>query len=65
MDAIAVGGNDAAEVDLNRCIGCGVCISACDFEALSLEAKPEAERYEPPRRTFETYLNMAKERGLI
>lgn len=63
MDAITVA--DTAEVDLNRCIGCGICVPACPSEAISLRQKDAADRYVPPRNTFETYLNMARERGKI
>ena len=37
-----------AHIDLNRCIGCGVCVSNCPTDALSLQLKPEAERQAPP-----------------
>lgn len=61
MEAITVA--DVAEVNPGRCIGCGVCLDACAFEALQLEAKPEAERYVPPKNLVETYVRMVKERG--
>jgi Pyruvate/2-oxoacid:ferredoxin oxidoreductase delta subunit len=63
MDAIAV--EETAVVDLRRCIGCGVCVPACPTEALALKAKAEDAAYVPPKNTVETYLNMAKERGLL
>jgi len=63
MDAIAM--EETAVVDLDRCIGCGVCVAGCEFEAMVLEAKPEQERWVPPDNVFETYLNIAKERGLL
>ncbi len=63
MDAIRV--DDVAAIDLKRCIGCGVCVPACDVEALSLAAKPKEQQVEPPSTVFETYFNIAKERGLF
>ena len=63
MDAIAL--DDIATVDLDRCIGCGACVPTCDAEAMTLKPKPEDKRWVPPKSTFETYLNIAKERGLI
>ena len=57
--------NDVAAVDRDRCIGCGLCVPACDFEAMSLAPKEAGERYEPPANTMETYINIARERGLI
>lgn len=61
MGAISVA--DVAEVNPERCIGCGVCLAACAFEAMLIEAKPEAERYVPPKNLVETYVRMVKERG--
>jgi ferredoxin len=38
-------GCGATIVDPNKCIGCGVCTTKCDFDAISLErAHPEASR---------------------
>jgi len=63
MDAIVV--TETARVLENRCIGCGVCIDACPTGALQFHQKDEEHRYEPPQNVFETYMNMAKERGLV
>lgn len=62
MRAITI--TDNARIDPERCIGCGLCVTACDFEALRLVPKPEEDRYVPPVNLFETYLKMARERGL-
>jgi Fe-S-cluster-containing hydrogenase component 2 len=32
--------NQAVAIDLNRCIGCGVCVPACPSQSLVLEKKP-------------------------
>jgi Pyruvate/2-oxoacid:ferredoxin oxidoreductase delta subunit len=63
MNAITVA--EVAVVDPQRCIGCGVCVPACPSEALSLAAKAAAAAYIPPKNTVETYVKMAKERGLL
>ncbi len=63
MDAITT--DDGTQIDLERCIGCGVCIPACDTDALRLAAKPADERKDPPRTVYDTYFQIAKERGLI
>lgn len=64
MDAITVD-DDLACIDLDRCIGCGVCIPTCETEAISLSTKPVDERWDPPGTVFNTYLDIARERGLI
>jgi Na+-translocating ferredoxin:NAD+ oxidoreductase subunit B len=63
MDAIAVG--DHAAVNLDRCIGCGVCVGGCDFDAIHLIEKEEKDKWVPPSNLVETYMNIARERGLL
>ena len=64
MDAITV--DDVARVDLDRCIGCGLCVTDCPTEAMLAQAKIRrtATTY-PPKNVFETYMNIAQERGLM
>ncbi|GAB6906127.1 4Fe-4S ferredoxin iron-sulfur binding domain-containing protein [Desulfosarcina cetonica] len=63
MDAIVL--DDVARVDAARCIGCGLCVTGCPTEAMRLSEKNADARYVPPRSVLETYMNIAKERGLI
>lgn len=66
MDAIVMDDEtDNARVDLLRCIGCGVCVPECPTEAMTVQLKNKSDQYEPPANVFETYMNMAKERGNI
>jgi Fe-S-cluster-containing hydrogenase component 2 len=64
MDAVAVK-DGLAEVDRERCIGCGLCVTVCEFDAMSLADKPEMERWEPPQTLVDTYMRIAKEKGLF
>ncbi|MGD9332720.1 MAG: 4Fe-4S binding protein, partial [Desulfobacterales bacterium] len=57
--------DDIARIDLERCIGCGLCVAACPNEAMVMRQKQTDAQYVPPANIVETYLNMAKERGLI
>jgi electron transport complex protein RnfB len=42
-----------AEINYDRCIGCGLCISSCPEDALSLAAKPDKEHAAPVRTLHE------------
>ena len=63
MDAIAV--DEIAAIDRDGCIGCGLCVTDCPAEAMLLKQKDAQDHYIPPKNVFETYMNMAQERGLL
>ncbi len=63
MAAIEV--EETARVLAQRCIGCGLCVAVCEFDALRLVEKGPEERHVPPVHPFNTYMNMARERGLL
>jgi ferredoxin len=65
MEAITMGPGDVAVVDLDRCIGCGLCVTTCETEALSLHTKAGEERCEPPATAQEYMMQLAQERGKI
>ncbi|MEW6718038.1 MAG: 4Fe-4S binding protein [Chloroflexota bacterium] len=52
------------EVDLSRCVGCGVCTIACSTGALRLERRPEEEITTPPGDIKEWMLQRAIERKI-
>ena len=54
---------DKASVDLERCIGCGLCVSGCPNEALRLE--PVSGFAEPPATTSEMGLRILQEKGKL
>ncbi len=66
MDAILVDAEETvAHVNLDRCIGCGLCVTVCEFDAVALKDKEAGERIEPPANLVETYMKIAREKGLF
>ncbi len=63
MGAIKVG-DRSAKVNLARCIGCGLCITRCESDAITLVEKEESGKYTIPANTVEQYMKMAQERGV-
>ncbi len=52
--------NTGTVVDLDRCIGCGVCVDACSTGAIELRAKKEP--YVPPKNHDDMYKKIMVER---
>jgi formate hydrogenlyase subunit 6/NADH:ubiquinone oxidoreductase subunit I len=59
MDAV-VSGDAAAEVKHSHCIGCGLCVTTCPTEAISLEKVPEEKPV--PDTVPELYARLFRER---
>jgi Fe-S-cluster-containing hydrogenase component 2 len=59
MDAIQIE-NKKAIIDLDRCIGCGLCVTTCKKEALSLLEKTKITI--PPRNAAMLYLGILSDK---
>ena len=53
-----------AAVDLNRCIGCGLCVPVCPGNAISLAKKPKEVKPPPTREALYDVI-MEKKKGRI
>jgi Fe-S-cluster-containing hydrogenase component 2 len=60
MDAIEIIDN-ISNINLDRCIGCGVCVPTCPDEAIELIEKED--KMIPPKNTMETYMQIAKKKA--
>jgi Fe-S-cluster-containing hydrogenase component 2 len=64
MEALDSGDDGVTVVDLERCIGCGLCVTTCSTGAIRLVAKPKPTV--PPRDRNALYLKILRERfGLL
>ena len=61
--AVTINDDNVAEINLDRCIGCGLCVTTCPDEALHLELKPEDELREVPENNSQLSREMAERRG--
>ena len=62
MNAI-IASPERYEINRDRCIGCGLCVTACPVEAITLKAKPVPPQI--PDSIIDMHVKIAKERGLF
>lgn len=63
MAAIRLDDEHTAELDLRRCIGCGLCVSTCPSGALRLVRKPVAEQPDIPADMARAWIRWGQVRG--
>ncbi len=64
MSALTMDDDGEVHFTQARCIGCGLCVGVCPSEALQLVLKPELDHPRIPKNTIQTYLSIARARGL-
>jgi Fe-S-cluster-containing hydrogenase component 2 len=65
MNALTMNDQDRAEINPDRCIGCGLCVTTCPSGALSLQQKSGDQFRVPPLSGADQMMAMAKERQLL
>jgi Fe-S-cluster-containing hydrogenase component 2 len=65
MEALTMDGSGVCDLMVERCIGCGLCVTTCPSGALSLHPKPRELQRVPPENTREQVVAMAKKRGVL
>ena len=64
MDALSLP-TGTAELDLERCIGCGLCVTTCPNGALTLVRKPDAHQRAVPKDVVQMTIRLAQSRGKL
>jgi electron transport complex protein RnfB len=64
VNAISESEDGTYEVIRERCIGCGLCITACPTEAVKLVRKPESDLVRPPLGETEWFKERGRRRGV-
>jgi Fe-S-cluster-containing hydrogenase component 2 len=52
-------------LDLDHCIGCGLCVTTCSTDSLTLIRKPDSGQQYVPRNMFEALYRLARVRKKI
>jgi Fe-S-cluster-containing hydrogenase component 2 len=57
--------NKKSILDVNRCIGCGLCVSTCPTHSLSLVRKPKEKQPYVPKNIISTSIKVGQARGKL
>ena len=57
--------DEKAVLNVDRCIGCGLCVSTCPTQSLTLVRKPESEQPRIPKDLIKLSIRLGQERGKL
>jgi len=63
-EALMMGAQDVPEVNLDRCIGCGVCASGCLEDAIALETRADIQPPPVDRKALRTAIKATGTQGI-
>jgi Fe-S-cluster-containing dehydrogenase component len=64
MGATKMNHDGFAEIDLNGCIGCGLCVTTCKKKTMQPIPKPEEKHRNSPADIAEQLIRLARKRGI-
>ncbi len=65
MEAIDLDQGMIAYTTMDRCIGCGLCVTTCPTDAIRLDLKAVNDLKARPKITFGQMMNLAMKRKII
>ena len=57
--------DEKASIDVDRCIGCGLCVSTCPAGSMTLARKPEYDQPAVPGDLIEASIELGRARGKL
>ena len=57
--------DEKASVDIDRCIGCGLCVSTCPTDSMTLVRKAESDQPDVPQDIIKASIELGRARGKL
>jgi Fe-S-cluster-containing hydrogenase component 2 len=57
--------NEKASIDIDKCIGCGLCVSTCPTDSMTLVRKPDSEQSNVPQDIIKASIELGRTRGKL
>ena len=57
--------DEKASIDMDRCIGCGLCVSTCPTDSMTLVRKPKYDQPDVPKDLIKASIELGRARGKL